>query len=466
MKKLFVWLLITTFVVSMAFMGIGCKKATETTTAETTTTAEAATTAAATETTAPATEKATGEPKTIVYWSLWNEQEPAAIVINKWIEEYKKVKPEITIKVVYVGREVMTKVMAARSGGEIVDLVDTENFSLKGSLVKEGLSLVMDKALDAPSYKGNSSWRDSFLAGTLKQYAADDGKVSIIPYDLITNGFIYNKKLWRDKGWTVPKTWDEFIALCETIKTTSDIASITQDAGVDFYNDMWNYQIMEKLVGPGRILAAAKDKTGNSWEDPAFKKAIEMERELFDKGYFVKGCDGFTWPAGQLLLASGEAAMELCGSWLPNELKSQVSNDFEWGTFPFPEIAGGVGKINDMESYLIGWAAFNDTKVGPEIVDFLKFCTTIENQNIFVDESWNMSTILGTKIPPAIQGLGEALLDSKALFSPHDGIPEELPDYHKNIYLKNHNLAFLGKITPDGYIKKMKEETIAYWKSK
>jgi len=33
---------------------------------------------------------AVGETKTIVYWSMWNEQEPSAIAIKKWIEEYKK----------------------------------------------------------------------------------------------------------------------------------------------------------------------------------------------------------------------------------------------------------------------------------------------------------------------------------------------------------------------------------------
>jgi len=76
-----------------------------------------------------------------------------------------------------------------------------------------------------------------------------------------------------------------------------------------------------------------------------------------------------------------------------------------------------------------------------------------------------MSTILGTNIPPAIQGLGEALLDSEALFSPHDGLPEQYPYYYRNIYLKNHDLAFIGKITPDEYIKLMKKETIKYWES-
>ena len=406
---------------------------------------------------------AIGETKTIVYWSMYNEQEPGASAIKKWIEEYKKIKPEINIDVTFAGREVVTKVIAARSGGTVVDLLDMEGFVLRASLVLEGISLVMDEALDTPVYEGEGLWKDSFLPGTLKQYAADDGKVSIIPFNLHTSGFFYDKKLWQDNGWAVPKTWDEFLALCETIKTTSDIAPITHDCGVDFYNDIWNYQIMERLKGPKALLAATGDKTGESWGDPAFKKAIEMEQELFDKGYIVKGAKGFTWPAGQMLLTSGEAAMNLNGSWLPNELRNQVSEDFEWGSFPFPEIAGGVGKINDMESSLNAWAAFNDTKVGPEIVDFLKFCTTVDNQQIFVDGTWNMSAILGTGVPTALESLGQALLDSKVLFDRHDGLAGKYPEYYKNIYLKNHDLAFLGKITPDEYIKLMKEETIRYW---
>lgn len=431
MKKLFICLLIAVFAVSVA----------------------------------PVVGAAAGETKTIVYWSMWNEQEPQAIAIKKWIEEYKKIKPEITIDIAYVGREIIPKIAVARSANQVVDLVDMEAYGLRGSAVKEGISLVMDEALDTPSYGGEGLWRDSFLLGTLEQYAADDGKVSIIPYNLITTGFYYDKKLWRDNGWVVPKTWDEFLALCETIKTTSDVAPITVEPGVDFYNDIWNYQIMERLKGPGVILAAVEDKTGESWEDPAFKKAIEMVRELFEKGYTIEGAEGFIWPAGQLALASGEAAMELCGTWIPNELRNQTSEDFEWGAFPFPSIAGGVGKITDMESYLIGWVSFNDTKVGPEIVDFLKFCTTPDNQQIFVEESWSMSTILGTGIPSAWKGLGQAVLDAKVLFRPHDGIVEAYPEYFRNIYCKNHDLAFLGKITPDEYVKLMKKETIEYWEN-
>lgn len=79
------------------------------------------------------------------------------------------------------------------------------------------------------------------------------------------------------------------------------------------------------------------------------------------------------------MLASREAAMLLCGSWIPVELKGQVDDDWEWKAFPVPEISGGMGKINGLEFYLIRWVALKDTKVAPEAIEFLKFCSTVEN---------------------------------------------------------------------------------------
>lgn len=453
MKKLFVWLLIATFFISIGFIGTGCKvQGTEETKTEETKTEEAKT--------------ETGEPKIIVWWSSYNEEEPVAPVFKKWVEEYKKIKPEITVDLSFAGREVLTKAMTARSGGTKIDIINVENYLLKVGIVDEGLSLVMNEALDTPNYKGDGPWKDSFISGTLEQYADDNENISIIPFSLQTNGFTYDKKLWRDNGWEVPKTWDEFLALCETIKTTSEIIPLTQDAGVDEYNAYWFIQIVERLLGPGKILAAASDKSGESWKDPAFKKAIEMERELWEKGYIVKDAAGFVWPAGQLLLANREASMELCGSWLARELQDQVAEDFEWGTFQFPEITGGVGKLDDMEALLIGWTAFNDTKVGPEIVDFLKFCTTPENQQLFVDATLTMSSIIGPSVPSAIKDLAEAVLNSKVKFSPLDGLNEKYADYYKNIFLKYHDQAFLGEISPDEFVDVMKNETIKYWENK
>ncbi len=434
MKKLFIWLILVVLVVSAT----------------------------------PVIGVAIGETKTIVLWSMVNEPEPFATVQKKWIEDYKEINPDIDFEVVFAGREVVTKVMVARGAGITIDLINMEGFVLRSAFVIEGISSALDNALDKPDYKGEKPWRESFIPGILEQYAADDGTIHLIPFGVHTSGFFYDKKMWQEHGWTVPKTWDEFLELCETIKATTDIAPITHDCGVDFYNDIWNYQIMARLKGPGAIRAAVEDKTGESWEDPAFKRAIEMEQELFDKGYIIEGAKGFTWPAGQGFLASGEAAMNLNGTWLPNELKHQVDEDFEWGSFPFPEVAGEVGTIKDMESSWNGWAVFAASEVSDEVVDFLKFVTTVDNQEFMVETSWNLSPILGADMPDWSlgEGLGQALAEAENLFDRHDGLAGRYPEYYKNIYLKNHDRAFLGKITPEEYVQIMKEETIKYWEER
>ena len=39
-----------------------------------------------------------------------------------------------------------------------------------------------------------------------------------VPYIANAAGMLYNKDMFAEKGWDIPETWDEFIALCEEIK--------------------------------------------------------------------------------------------------------------------------------------------------------------------------------------------------------------------------------------------------------
>ncbi len=402
-------------------------------------------------------------PKEIVWYLEQTESEPGAENARQMVEAYKKIHPEITIKINYTGWDNLTKYMSASAAGEVVDLIGNINSSLKAALLLTGKAYDLTDALNTPNFEGDKIWKDTFIEGTLEQYAYE-GEIGILPYVVQTNGFFYDKKLWGDNGWTVPKTWDELLSLCETIKTTTDIAPITLDGMIDLYNDMWFYQIMEKLKGPDFLLSAVEDKTGESWADPSVKKTIEMEREIVK--YFISGWDAFTWPEGQNLLSTRDAAMILMGSWITQELKPLVPADWEWGSFPVPEISGGVGKITDMESFLIGQVVLKDSKVIPETIDFLKFMTSHEMAEQLV-RVWTLSsTVKGISIPPALEGLMEGYHSATALYSPHAGIEENYPDYYKNIYLKNHDNAFKGKITPDEFVEKMKEDTINYWKNK
>ena len=48
------------------------------------------------------------------------------------------------------------------------------------------------------------------------------------------------------------------------------------------------------------------------------------------------------FPAGQQEIASGEVAMYLNGTFLPNEVKNSVVEDLEWGSFAFPSVENGI----------------------------------------------------------------------------------------------------------------------------
>ena len=62
-------------------------------------------------------------------------------------------------------------------------------------------------------------WDENNLNEELKSAAASmtiDGKKWGIPYTYYQWGIYYNKDVYKEAGVEVPKTWDEFVAACET----------------------------------------------------------------------------------------------------------------------------------------------------------------------------------------------------------------------------------------------------------
>lgn len=414
---------------------------------------------------APA-EPAAAEPVVINYWSLWNEGEPQAAVINTWIAGYTALHPNVTFKVTWAGREVLTKLQTALSAGEKVDLVDHEGPALRGGLTVNGLTMGMDQYLEQPAFDEDKPFKDVFIPGTLELLAADDGSIHVIPYEIITTGVLYDKAyIETELGLTKPATWAEFMTFLEATKAGGR-AAIAQDAGIDFYNAIWYYTLSQRYQGKGALMAAATDKTGAAWDDPAVVEIIKRERELWDLGYIPAESAGYVWPAGQLELAVGNAAMELVGSWLPNELKDTTGPDFQWGSFNVPSVEGGKGDPKDMEAYLLGWAVMKDTPNADVVADFMRYAMTKENAQMICDDAVNMSSRTDTVAPAALADMWEMYKNAPGYFLPYDGINAYYAEYYKTIFLKNHNDAFLGLITPEEFAAKMKADTIAYWEGK
>ena len=53
-----------------------------------------------------------------------------------------------------------------------------------------------------------------------------------------------------------------------------------------------------------------------SFTDPEVVKAMEMWKELLDKGYFYSDANAYDWTDAANQVAKGEAGMTLMGTWI------------------------------------------------------------------------------------------------------------------------------------------------------
>lgn len=404
------------------------------------------------------------EQITLVFWSMWNEPEPQAKVIAAWIQAFEAQHPNINIEVVWNGRENQTKVRTALAAGTKIDLVDQDADQIAGGLMSEGMGYPLDEFLTQKALDEDVSISEVFTPGVLDTFLFQ-GKHYLWPY--INNPVMwwYNKDIFDEVGVQPPKTWDELLEISQKIKDAGYTAIVVEGDVFDYNMFIYGYYL-QRLKGNGYLLSVIEDKTGEKWKEQPIIDAMRAMRELWDKGYIPAESAGQVWPAGQTTLATGESAMELCGGWLPTELRDTAGPDFRWGGFPFPEIEGGVGKITELHSWLLAFMILKDTEHPQEAFEFLKFIMTKENQTKMAQEALVGVTRVGVAWAEAIKDGEIAAANATGAVMYVDGAYAYHAEYVTNVLTPVFMEAFYGKITPEEFAEKMAEKSKEYWASK
>ena len=162
-----------------------------------------------------------------------------------------------------------------------------------------------------------------------------------MPFNYHYAGMFYNTKVLADAGMTkMPATWDEFLALCKTLKEKG-IAPIALGSKNRWPAQFWFDYLLLRTAGPDY---RAKLMSGEAkYTDPEVAEAMAMWKELFDAGYFVENANADDWTDAADKVTRGEAGMTLMGTWITgywngNGLKPGEDYDF----FEFPKIKDGV----------------------------------------------------------------------------------------------------------------------------
>jgi multiple sugar transport system substrate-binding protein len=158
-----------------------------------------------------------------------------------------------------------------------------------------------------------------------------DGHQYFVPNKNYPWAVYYRKSLWKEKGYTAPRTWAQFVALAK--KMQNDGLTPIAFTDKDGWPPMGWFDIINMRINGYdyhvRLMAGKQ-----SWDSPQVKAVFTKWRELFP--YYSEGTLGLTWQDGAAQLENKQAGMFLLGGFLTGAMKPANAKDVDF--FPFPVI--------------------------------------------------------------------------------------------------------------------------------
>ena len=267
---------------------------------------------------------------------------PAVQALNKIDAEFEKANPNIKVTLqtaANVNGPYETLLQQSVNSGT-ADIV-TSNFPLlplPSKLTTQDttpVQLWVTKGAFAP-LNGQSFLSD--YSSAAQQAETYQGKTYGLVSGSYQEGVFYNKQIFAKYHLSVPTTFSQFLALCQTLKSDGVAPLYTALGNVGpVYLQFIYYEAMADLwypKAPGGDLATALMNGTAKWTDPAFVQGMTEEKQIAP--YLEPNYTGVPWQSMQGGdFAAGKYAMELDGSWDLSSLHSANAN-LQLGYFPLP----------------------------------------------------------------------------------------------------------------------------------
>jgi N-acetylglucosamine transport system substrate-binding protein len=255
------------------------------------------------------------------------------------IPSYKAKFPKAEVKFSQT-EEIATQLQPRFSSNTPPDMVNNAGSKLMdmGALVQAGQASDLTDLFDAPSLDiAGKKVKETLLPGAIEQ-GTFNGKPYVLNYAYTVYGLWYDGALFKSKGWTVPKTWAEFTALCDTIKAAGMTPFGYAGANAAYYQYLVLLTSAAKIGGTD-VLKNIDNLEDGAWTNDAVKKAAEAWGAIGAK-YSDKAFLGQKHTEVQLQQNQGKVAFYPSGSWLENEQAKDTPATFQYAVMPLPSVTG------------------------------------------------------------------------------------------------------------------------------
>ena len=260
-----------------------------------------------------------------------------------------------------------------------------------------------------------------------------DGKAYFLPDTYYWWAIYYRKSIFQKYNLTEPKTWDDLLKVCATLKENG-VAPFAIGTKYPWTAAAWFDYLNMRVNGYAYHMDLMSGKV--PYSDAGVKKTFEYWGQLVKNGYYLDNAAAYGWQEAVPFMVQGKAAMYLMGQFILDSVPPEIKDDMDFFQFPIIDANVPVGEDAPTDGYMIPAKAKNPSAAKK----FLKFLASKESQEIQVKKVGRIVT--SSDIPldlyPAATQKGIAMMkgvDAVAQFYDRETLPE-MADKGMNAFIE------------------------------
>ena len=264
---------------------------------------------------------------------------PASVGIENAVRVVNEEHPEFQVQETRFEQESFkVTIQAMLSGGSPPDLFTYWTGARTQALVDAGYLEPLDDLWEQAQL-------DERFSPAVSRVCAYNGQKYVIPLTQYYVAFFYNTHIFKEYGISVPTTWDEFIQVCQQLKSAG-ITPIALGSQDKWPAQFWFDYLLLRTAGPEyrqRLMTGQA-----SYTDPEVFRAFQLWQDLIEQGFFIQHPETYKWHDAAKMVFQGQAAMTLMGNWISflfdGALGWKQQEDYDF--FPFPMLDPNVSGVS------------------------------------------------------------------------------------------------------------------------
>lgn len=249
------------------------------------------------------------------------------------IENFKEKYPDVEV-IENAGPNINKEMQTRWISGNPPDFVYLGGAEMnEATMVEDGLLMDLTDWIKEIELENGNLLTEELL---VQPHVYGDNKNYSVPYIFDTWGVWYDKNWFEDEGFIIPTDFDSWIESMKEIKEKEGIAPFTTTGMYPYYflNGVLHSGI--GIVGGDELLADIMTGAEGAWTSDEVLSVLEKVEKIRDEGLIDPGFAGINHTQSQMNFLGHKNAYIPVGFFLPNEMKEDVPDNFEFGFIPPP----------------------------------------------------------------------------------------------------------------------------------